>query len=169
MTECTIRPANADDLAGITEIYNQAIINTVATFDTEPKTPEEQRVWFNEHGDKYPILVAEQLGAIVGWASLSEWSDRRAYSDTAEISLYVAESHRGKGIGRKLSEAVIKAGRDAGLHTLIARIAEGNASSIHIAESQGFEHIGIMREVGYKFGKLIDVYLMQILLDRSTG
>lgn len=168
MTDCIIRPAKIDDLTAITEIYNQAILNTVATFDTEPKTPEEQRAWFNEHGDKYPVLVAEQHGVIVGWASLNEWSDRRAYSDTAEISLYVEESHRGKGIGRKLSEAAIKAGRDAGLHTVIARIAEGNASSIHIAESQGFEHIGIMREVGRKFGKLIDVYLMQILFDKST-
>lgn len=168
MTECTIRPAKIADLTAITEIYNQAILNTVATFDTEPKTPEEQRAWFDEHGDKHPVLVTEQDGVIVGWASLSAWSDRYAYSDTAEISLYVEESHQGKGIGRELSEAAIKAGRDTGLHTLIARIAEGNASSIHIAESQGFEHIGIMREVGHKFGKLIDVYLMQKFLVRSN-
>jgi phosphinothricin acetyltransferase len=165
MTDCTIRPAKIDDLPAITEIYNQAIINSVATFDTEPKTLEEQRAWFDQHGDRYPMLVAEQHGVIVGWVSLSAWSDRRAYSDTAEISLYIEESHQGKGIGRKLSEASIKAGRDAGLHTLIARITEGNASSIHIAESQGFEHIGIMREVGYKFGRLLDVYLMQKIYD----
>jgi L-amino acid N-acyltransferase YncA len=111
-----------------------------------------------------PILVAKQDDILVGWASLNEWSDRCAYSDTAEVSLFVEESHRGKGIGRKLSEAIIKAGRDAGLHTIIARITEGNATSIHIAESQGFEHIGIMREVGHKFVQLLDVYLMQIIL-----
>ena len=168
MTDCAIRPAKIDDLPAITEIYNQAILNTVATFDTEPKTPEEQHIWFDEHGDRYPILVAEIDGIPVGWASLSEWSDRRAYSDTAEISVYIGEGFRGKGIGRALSQAIIQAGREAGLHTLIARIAEGNASSIHIAESQGFEHIGIMREVGRKFGRLIDVYLMQKLLDKPA-
>ena len=159
-----IRPATLEDLNVITEIYNDAIMNTVATFDTEPKTLEEQKVWFANHVHEYPILVAEQDGILVGWASLSEWSDRCAYSNTAEASLFVAESHRGQGIGRKLSEAIIQAGRDAGLHTIIARITEGNTASIHIAESQGFEHVGIMREVGRKFGKLLDVYLMQIIL-----
>ena len=161
----TIRRATIQDIEPITEIYNQAILNTVATFDTEIKTAEEQRDWFNHHGDRHPILVAEQDGTIVGWASLSAWSDRCAYDDTAESSLYIEEHQRGKGIGRKLSEAIIKAGYDANLHTLIARIAEGNAASIHIAESQGFEHIGIMKEVGRKFGRLLDVYLMQKILD----
>jgi L-amino acid N-acyltransferase len=157
----TIRQAILPDLEAITEIYNQAILNTVATFDTETKTAEGQRGWFEQHGERHPILVAEQDGILVGWASLSAWSDRCAYSDTAEISLYIAENHRGQGIGRRLSEAIIKAGRDAGLHTLIARITEGNIASIHIAESQGFEHIGIMREVGRKSGRLLDVHLMQ--------
>jgi len=157
----TVRKATLQDLEAITVIYNQAILNTVATFDTQTKTAEGQRGWFAQHGDKHPILVAEQDGVLVGWASLSAWSDRCAYSETAEISLYIAENHRSQGIGRKLSEAIIKAGGDAGLHTLIARITEGNTASIRIAESQGFEHIGIMREVGRKSGKLLDVHLMQ--------
>jgi len=157
----TIRRATLPDLEAITEIYNQAILNTVATFDTQTKTAEGQRGWFAQHGEKHPILVAEQDGVLAGWASLSAWSDRCAYSDTAEVSLYIDEHHRGQGIGHRLSEAIIKAGRDAGLHTLIARITEGNAASIHIAESQGFEHVGIMREVGRKDGRLLDVHLMQ--------
>ena len=159
----TIKQATLQDLDAITEIYNQAIINTVATFDTNPKTLEEQKDWFSRHGPKYPILVAQQDGLVVGWASLSMWSDRCAYSDTAEVSLYVKEDHQGKGIGRKLSEAIIQAGQNAGLHTVIARIVEGNETSIHIAESLGFRHIGIMKEVGQKFGKLLDVYLMQLI------
>jgi len=157
----TVRKATLQDLEAITVIYNQAILNTVATFDTQTKTAEGQRGWFAQHGEKHPILVAEQDGVLVGWASLSAWSDRCAYSETAEISLYIAENHRSQGIGRKLSEAIIKAGQEAGLHTLIARITEGNTASIRIAESQGFEHIGIMREVGRKSGKLLDVHLMQ--------
>ena len=160
-----IRQAILEDLGAITEIYNEAILKTVATFDTKPKTLEEQKIWFGNHGSKYPILVAEQDGLVVGWASLSRWSDRCAYSDTAEISLYVKEEFRGKGIGRKLMEAIIREGQKAGLHTVIARIAEGTEVSIHLHESVGFEHIGIMKEVGRKFSKLLDVYLMQKTYD----
>ena len=96
---------------------------------------------------------------------MSAWSDRCAYADTAEASFYVSEAYQGKGVGRRLAEAIIQAGREAGLHTAIARIAEGNDISIRLAESLGFEHIGVMREVGKKFGKLLDVYMMQIILD----
>ncbi len=160
-----IRQAKLEDLGVITEIYNEAILKTVATFDIETKTLEEQRAWFANHGPKYPVLVAEQDGYIAGWASLSKWSDRCAYSDTAEISLYVKEEHRGKGTGRKLFEETVREGQRAGLHTVIARIAEGNKVSIHLHESVGFQHIGIMREVGRKFGKLWNVHLMQKIYD----
>ena len=157
----TIRPAKLDDLKAITEIYNEAILTTHATFDTEPKTDAGQRVWFANHGPRNPILVTELDGVVVGWASLSEWSDRCAYSDTAEISLYVKQESRSLGIGRRLLEAIIREGEKVGLHTVIARIVEGNQASIHLHENVGFEHIGVMREVGQKFGKLLDVYLMQ--------
>jgi L-amino acid N-acyltransferase YncA len=156
-----LRSAKRKDLDLITEIYNEAIIKTVATFDTEPKTSEDQKKWFDDHESKNPILVAELNGVIVGWASLSKWSDRCAYSDTAEISLYVREEYQGKGIGRRLIEAIIKEGEKAGLHTIIARITDGNEPSLHLHRSVGFTHIGIMKEVGKKFGKRQDVHLMQ--------
>jgi len=161
----TVRRATIGDLVSITEIYNEAILKTVATFDTEPKTIEEQGIWFANHSPKYPILVGEQAGRIIGWASLSKWSDRCAYSDTAEISLYVKEEHRGKGVGKKLLEEIIQEGRRAGLHTVIARIVEANQASIHRHESVGFQHIGVMKEVGRKFGKLFNVCLMQLIYD----
>lgn len=159
-----IRRAELKDLGAITEIYNDAIVKTVATFDTEPKTIEEQKIWFVSHGCKYCILVAEQDLLVLGWASLSQWSDRCAYSGTAELSLYVRGECRGRGIGRKLLEAIIQSGQEAGFHTILARIAEGNDVSIHLHESLGFEHIGVMREVGQKFGKFLDVHLMQKIL-----
>lgn len=160
-----IRKATSEDLDGITEIYNDAILKTIATFDTEPKNYEEQRIWFEKHSCKHSILVAEQGDYIVGWASLSKWSDRRAYSDTAEISLYVHEEHQGKGVGRRLIQAIIQEGQRAGLHTVIARITEGNEISVHLYEAAGFEQIGIMKEVGRKFGKLLNVILMQLIYD----
>lgn len=158
-----IRKAKLKDLKQITEIYNEAILKTNATFDTKKKSLKEQKKWFEDHGQKNPILVAEKNGFIVGWASLSKWSDRCAYSETAEISLYVKEKYQGKGIGKNLMEAILKEGKKAGLHAIIARITEGNNLSIHLHEKFGFEHIGVMKEVGKKFGKRLDVYLMEKL------
>ena len=156
-----VRPAEIDDLDAITEIYNEAILTTDATFDIEPKTQVEQEAWFADHGPKNPVLVAELDGVVVGWASLSEWSDRCAYADTAELSFYVKEEFRSRGIGKRLLEDIIQEGERVGLHTVIARIATGNNQSIHLHERVGFEHIGVMREVGQKFGRLLDVCLMQ--------
>jgi L-amino acid N-acyltransferase len=156
-----IRKAVAADLASITDIYNDAILNTVASFDIEPKSVEKQREWFEAHGPQFPILVAEENGQITGWGSLSQWSDRCAYSATAEASLYVKEAERGKGTGRALITELLMEGQKAGLHTVIARIVEGNAASIHLCESLGFNNIGTMKEVGRKFGRLLDVHMLQ--------
>jgi len=156
-----IRKANLNDLEAITEIYNDAILNTVATFDTQPKTLEEQREWFSSHNSTHPILVVEEGPNILGWASLGELSHRPAYSIAAEISLYIKKESRGRGFGKRLLEAILQEGSRVGLHTIIARIAEGNEISIHLFESFGFNHIGILKEVGRKFGKLLDVHLMQ--------
>jgi len=157
----TIRQATINDLESITEIYNEAILKTVSTFDTETKTLEEQKKWFEEHSPKNPILVADEDGIIVGFASLSKYSTRCAYSDTAEISLYVREENQGKGIGKKLMTSIIKEGETSGLHAVVSRITEGNETSVNLHKSVGFEHIGIMKEVGKKFGKRLDVCLMQ--------
>jgi phosphinothricin acetyltransferase len=157
----TIRPATINDLPAITEIYNEAILTTNATFDNEPKTLAEQKAWFTAHDAKRPILVAERDKVVVGWASLSEWSSRCAYADTAEISIYIKQELRSQGIGKGLMTAIMQEGKRIGLHTVIARITEDNQSSVHLHEEAGFENIGVMREVGRKFGKLLDVRLMQ--------
>jgi L-amino acid N-acyltransferase len=156
-----IRKASPEDIPAITDIYNDAVLNLTASFDTRPKTLEEQQKWFEEHREHYPVLVAEREGRIAGWASLSRWSDRCAYSGTAEASLYVAAKDRNRGLGRKLISSLLEEGQVAGLHTVIARIVEGNTASIHLCESLGFTHIGTMKEVGRKFGKLLDVEMMQ--------
>ena len=161
-----IRDATLRDLTDITEIYNESILNTVATFDTNIKTLHEQRSWFDKHGSKNPIIVAEDNRKVVGWASLSKYSDRCAYSDTAELSLYVRKEFQGKGIGKNLMKEIVKKGRQAGLHAIISRIAEGNQVSVHLHKIVGFEHVGIYKEVGYKFGKILDVYLMEKLYNK---
>jgi phosphinothricin acetyltransferase len=156
-----IRKASIKDIEKITKIYNEAIKKTVATFDTENKTVDDQKKWFKEHGPKNPIIVAEDDDNIIGWAALSKYSTRCAYSDTAEISLYVKDKFQDKGIGKQLMNRIVLEGKKAGLHVILARITEGNEKSIYLHKSVGFEHVGIMKEVGRKFGKILDVYLMQ--------
>ncbi len=164
----TIRRATVHDLAAITDIYNEAILNTVATFDTETKTIKEQKKWFNSHDSDHPILVAEQDRVIVGWASLSKWSDRCAYSGTAEVSLYVKYDYRGKSIGKTLLKALIQTGENADIHTVIARITEGNEASIRLFKQEGFENVGAMKEVGRKFGRLLDVFILQKIFESKS-
>lgn len=161
----TIREAIPNDLLAITEIYNEAVHTTTATFDTQPRTLAEQRRWFEAHGGNYPVLVAELGGVVVGWASLSRWSPKLAYRGTIEVSVYVGSAHRGQGIGKKLMAAIVAAGQEAGFHTVLARIAEGNQASIRLHKSFGFELVGIMREVGYKFDRWLDIHLMQKVYD----
>ena len=156
-----IRKAQPKDIPIITEIYNEAIKSTTATFDTTPKTIEEQHLWFEDHGPKNPVMVVEQDGIIIAWGSLSKWSDRCAYTDTAEVSLYVTEPYQGKSIGTQLLTQLLEEGHKQGLHAVIARITEGNIPSITLHESLGFFHIGVMKEVGVKFGKRLDVHLLE--------
>lgn len=111
----SIRPAEVSDLDAITDVYNEAIQTTTATFDTEPKTKSEQLRWFESHGPKHPIIVAELDGIVVGWACLTKWPDRAAYSETAETSFYVKQEHRAKGIGRALKKAIIDEARRLGV------------------------------------------------------
>ncbi len=164
----TIRRATPDDITSITDIYNEAILKTDATFDTEPKSYDSQREWFDNHDSKHPVMVAEAGSRVIGWASLSKWSDRCAYSDTAEISLYITEAFRGKGAGKILLGAVLREGEKAGLHTVLARITEGNSVSVHLHERAGFQDIGVIREVGRKFGRLLDVRMMQKVFPSGT-
>lgn len=160
-----IRLATLADLEAMTEIYNEAILTTTATFDIKPMTRDERLPWFESHDTRHPILVAEVDHQIVGWACLSQWRPRRAYADTAETSFYVKASHRGQGIGRQLKQAIIEEARRLGFHTLIAGVAEGNEVSLHLNQSFGFEIVGTFKEVGKKFGKVLDVTYLQLMLN----
>jgi len=161
----TIRPATLADQQAILDIYNEAVLNTTATFDTEPRTTEKQWEWYNKHGENHPVLVAEQDQFVIGWASLSPWSDRCAYDTTVEVSVYVHKDYRGKGIGGELLQRVTQEGKRKKNHTVISRITEGNEISIHLHEKFGYRHVGVMKEVGFKFGKFLDVNMMQLVYE----
>jgi len=160
-----IRRAVPEDLPAMTEIYNEAILTTTATFDTQPRSVSERAEWFRAHDDRHPILVATVEGKVVGWSSLSRWSEREAYDVTAETSFYVKREYRGRGIGRELKEQTIEEARRIGYHSLIARVAEGSDESLNINQRLGFVHRGTLKEVGKKFGRLLDVHVLQKMLD----
>ena len=102
---------------------------------------------------------------VVGWASLGKYSTRCAYSNTSELSVYVSEHFQCQGIGNRLMEEIMKLGKQAGLHVVIARIVDGNDISIKLHKKHGFFDVGILKEVGVKFGKNLDVFLMQKIFE----
>jgi L-amino acid N-acyltransferase YncA len=160
-----IRQAQLGDLDAIQDIYNAAIRNSTATFDTQEKTREEQRRWFDDHGPRYPILVAEIDSKVVGWASLSPWNQKPAYDISAETTFYVAVKNRGQGIGRALKAAIIEEARRHGFHSLIALVTVESEASLHLNISFGFHEVGVLKEFGRKFDRLLDVVILQKVLE----
>lgn len=162
-----IRHATPADLEGIFSIYDPEVLRGTATFETTPKSPDERRAWLDHHhAPRHPVLVSvNDAGAVLGWASLSEWSERCAYARAAEVSVYVRADQRGRGVGKALLGALADGARRAGLGVLLARIVEGNPASRKLHESVGFTTIGVMRRVGEKFGRILDVRLMELHLD----
>jgi L-amino acid N-acyltransferase YncA len=158
-----IRTARLTDAEAIRAIYNGAI-GTIATFDLEPRTLEQQREWLAVRSGAHVVLVADDGGTVTGFASLSPYRDRPAYRTTVENSVYVDPAYQGKGVGRQLMTELLDTARDHGFHSVIARIVSGNASSIALHRGVGFETVGVEREVGRKLGKWLDVVVMQRML-----
>lgn len=160
-----IRPATLADAESIRSIYNQEVLTSTVTFDLVPRTAEEQRAWMRRHSGAHPALVAvDEAGAVLGFGSLSAYRNRPAYLTTVEDSVYVAREHRGDGIGRALLEGMLEAATAHGFHTVIARIADQNVASIAAHRGVGFVDVGIEREIGRKFGRWLDVVVMQHIL-----
>ena len=162
----TIRPATVADLPGILEIYNDAVLHTTATYDYEPRTLEQRRQWFEDHQrDNYAVFVAvDETGRIVGWSALNPYHARPGYRFTSEDSVYIAADRRGQGIAKQLLEPLIEAARARGLHVIIAAIDATNEASIRLHARYGFEQVGHFKQVGFKFGRWLDVVYMQKIL-----
>jgi phosphinothricin acetyltransferase len=159
-----VRPATIHDVPAIRDIYNDAVKHSTATFDTEVKSLAELRTWFAQHDEAHPVLVADEAERVIGWGSVSAWSDRRAYEGTAEVSVYVDRSSRSGGVGTALLTELIERARRAGLHLLISRVTGDNEASTRLHRRFGFTYIGTMHEAGVKFGRYLDVHLYELIL-----
>ena len=169
MTTPLIRLATAADLPVINDIYNYYVPRSTCTYQLEPETLEGRRTWFANHPpDRYPVTVAALDGQIVGWSSLSKFRDRAAYDPTVEASVYIHHNHHRRGIGRALLVDLIERARAIGYHSLIGGASADQAASIALQESLGFQHVGRFKEVGYKFGRRLDVVFMQLMLQSAV-
>src|SRR5258708_17322628 len=157
-----IRAAQIDDVPAILAIYNDAVLNTTASWDYEPSTLEQRRRWFEQHQEEgLPVLVAVNSdGAVVGWGSLSNFRDRIGYQYTVEHSVYVAASQRRQGTGRLMVLALIDTARELGKHVIIGGTDASNEASILLHPALGFEEVAYFKQVGYK----VDRWLRLICL-----
>lgn len=158
------RLARIDDATAIAEIYNHAVSTSTAVFDLRPRTLTEQQDWLTQRSGVHVVIVATDDDTVTGFASLSQYRPRPAYATTVESSVYVHPDRQGKGVGRLVLSRLVEVAIEHGFHTMIARIADGNEASIALHEAVDFETIGREREVARKFGRWLDVVVMQRLL-----
>lgn len=158
-----IRPMKMEDLESVLEIYNDAILHTTALYRTEPETLEEKRKWFFENEkENNPMYVYEENGEVAGFATFKRFVPNEGYKYSMEHSVYVAPKHQGKGIGKRLMEKIIEEAKKRNVRTLIAVIDSENIASIKLHEQFGFRLAGRLKNVGYKFGKWLDIVYYQL-------
>ncbi|MEA2717031.1 MAG: L-amino acid N-acyltransferase [Actinomycetota bacterium] len=164
-----IRLAGPDDAEEIRAIYNLEVAESTVTFDLVPRSLEAQQAWLAEHAGVHPAIVAVEAAgatgrAVVGFGSLAPYRPRPAYATTVENSIYVRHDRQGQGYGRAILEELLRLATRHGFHAVMARIVDGHEVSIALHRSCDFEVVGVEREVGRKFGRWLDVVLMERLL-----
>lgn len=160
-----IRNADERDLQAITDIYNDAVLNTLAIWNEKTVDINNRRDWLKTREEMgYPVLVAVDNNKVYGYASYGPFRPFEGYRFSAEISIYIEKSERGKGIGRKLLGALINHAVSNNIHVLIAGIESGNKASIALHKAFGFTTTGHMPEVGTKKGQWLDLVMMQRIL-----
>ncbi len=167
----TIRPSRDEDLAAITAIYAHHVLHGTGTFETEPPTTEDMASRRADVLSKnLPYLVAERDGEVLGFAYCNWFKPRPAYRFSAEDSIYLSDKARGQGLGSRLLAALTQAAESTGVRKLIAVIGDSaNAGSIGVHRAQGFTHVGVLKDCGWKFGEWRDVVLMEKVLGEGSS
>jgi len=162
----TVRDARAADLPRLTEIYNHYVLTTPITFDLEPYAPEDRRPWFQQFAlaGRHRLLVAEEAGRIAGYAGSHQFRTKAAYDTTIETTVYCAPEATGRGIGSLLYGALFQALANEDLRLAVAGATLPNDASVALHERFGFTSVGVMHDVGRKFGRYWDVGWYEKLL-----
>ncbi len=164
VTGVNLRLACPEDAEATREIYNIEVTGSTVTFDLVPRSLDDQLAWLDQRSGAMAVVVAEIDGQVVGFASLSPYRDRPAYATTVEDSVYVHADFRDRGVARALLAEILDIAATRGFHAVMARIVGGHDASIGLHSSLDFEIVGTEREVGRKFGKWLDVVIMQRML-----
>lgn len=165
-----IRHAITADAAAILEIYNHEVQFETSTFDLVPRTLEAQENWISARSGAFSAIVAiDENDNVVGFGALSEYRDRAAYKTSVENSVYVKRDLARSGIGKLILMNLLQQAADSGFHAVMARIEASSQASRGLHESCGFSLVGIEREIGRKFGRWLDVALMQCLLHEQPN
>ncbi len=165
MSTLTIREATKDDADAIRTIYNHEVENETSTMDLVPRTLDAQREWISTRSGAFCAVVAtDSEGIILGFGALSEYKDRSGYRSTVENSVYVRRDVARRGIGRQLLTHLISVATVSGFHTVIARIESTSIASRELHTACGFKLIGVEQQVARKFGKWLDIAVMQYIL-----
>jgi phosphinothricin acetyltransferase len=154
-----------EHLAELTEIYNYYVLNTTATWHTQPMTADDMRKLVVSGGERYKTFVLTEGRCVCGYVSIREFKPRDAYIGTAEIGIYFRPEYCGRGLGDKAVQHIETYAKSAGFHVLIAAISGENTASIRLFEKNGYEKCAHYREVGIKFGKRLDAVSYQKILD----
>jgi L-amino acid N-acyltransferase YncA len=152
-----IRPCTLEDAAALCHLYNHYIRNTVITFEEAPIDAAEMEHRIESYTQHYPWYICEVDTRVVGYAYASKWKERAAYKHSVEVSVYVAQDAARQGYGKALYSQLIAALSGAGCHALIGGIALPNAASVGLHEHFGFQKVAHFPEVGFKFGRWVDV------------
>jgi phosphinothricin acetyltransferase len=161
------RLATRADAAAIAAIYNEGIADRIATFETEPRTPEQLLTQLTDKGDRFPTVVVESDGRVVAWASAGPYRSRPAYAGVAEHSVYVAREARGRGAGREALEALCRTYAERGFWKIVSRIFPENTASLALHERCGFRVVGTYQRHGKLEGEWRDCVIVERLLDPS--
>ena len=165
MSNLSIREATSDDAEAIRLIYNHEVENETSTMDLVPRTLEVQREWIAARSGAFCAIVAvDSAGTILGFGALSEYKDRSGYRSTVENSVYVHRDVARRGIGKQLLLHLIETATVSGFHSVIARIESQSLASRGLHESCGFELVGVERQVARKFGKWLDIAVVQKII-----
>jgi L-amino acid N-acyltransferase YncA len=159
-----VRPASSDDLAAIRRIYNEGIEDRIATLELEPKSREEIAQWWSAHDGRYAVLVASESDDVIGWASLNPFSQRCAHENIADLSVYVARNHRGRGAGYVLVAALTQEASTSGFHKIVLHALDSNENGKRLYRKAGFREVGVFREHGSLDGRYVDVVALERLL-----
>jgi L-amino acid N-acyltransferase YncA len=164
-----VRVATTDDAAATAEIYNQGIEDRVATYETEPRPPKDQQAWLRSIAGRYPAVVAEIDGQIVGWAGAGPYRARDCYRGIGEFSMYVRRDWRGRGVGDLLVGGLISEAERLGLWKLLSRIFPFNEASRALCRKHGFREVGIYEKHACLDGRWLDVVIVERLISANLN